>query len=73
MLREILKRPNFNLQQDFNDLLKTVNKPINPVLPEIASVPIHLHNLFQEALSEVNKKSKSKSKSKSKTGFGFQP
>ncbi|MDJ0737381.1 MAG: hypothetical protein QNJ47_25505 [Nostocaceae cyanobacterium] len=72
MLRETLKRPNFNLQQDLNDLLKNVNKPINPALPEIASVPIHLHNLFQEALSEVNKKTKSKSKSKSKTGFGFQ-
>ncbi|MEM7554510.1 MAG: hypothetical protein AAF378_10485 [Cyanobacteria bacterium P01_A01_bin.84] len=71
ILRKTLNQPNFNLHEDLNDLLQKMNKSITPELPEIASVPIHLHNLFQEALMEVNKKQKSKSKAKSKTGFGF--
>ncbi|MGD1872935.1 MAG: hypothetical protein ACFB02_07765 [Mastigocoleus sp.] len=70
ILQKILNQPNFNLHEDLNDLLRKMNKSITPELPEIASVPVHLHNLFQEALIEVKKKQKSKGKAKSKTGFG---
>ena len=73
VLQVVLKRPEFNIKADLEDLLRQFDKSEQPELPEIASVPIHLHNLFQEALREVNKKQKSKGKGKgkSKAGFGF--
>jgi hypothetical protein len=71
VLQTFLERPEFDLELDLDALLQENNKPLEPELPEIASVPIHLHNLFQEALAEVNK-SKSKSKKKEKTARGFQ-
>lgn len=70
LLQQALNRPNFNLKQDYVDLLTEFNKSLNVELPEIASVPLHLHNLFQEALSEVKGKSNKKGKAKSKGGFG---
>ncbi|MBV6624287.1 MAG: hypothetical protein KI793_15330 [Rivularia sp. (in: Bacteria)] len=70
LLQQVLNRPNFNLETDYVELLKEFNKNLNVELPEIASVPLHLHNLFQEALSEVKGKSSKKAKSKSKGGFG---
>lgn len=70
ILQTVLNRP-IQLDQDLESILQEFNKPIEPDLPETASVPIHLHNLFQEAVAEVNKSS-SKSKTKKKTGFGFQ-
>jgi len=70
VLQTVLSRPNFQLAQDLNPLLQEFNKPLEPELPDIASVPVHLHNLFQEALGEVNK-SKSKGKGKKKAGKGF--
>ncbi|MFB2970322.1 hypothetical protein ACE1CD_15220 [Aerosakkonema sp. BLCC-F183] len=70
VLQTILGRPNFNLASDLDSLLKEFNKPLEPELPEIASVPLHLHNLFEEAVAEVNK-SNSKSKVKKKEGKGF--
>ena len=70
LLQQVLNRPQFNLKQDYVDLLHSFNKSLNVELPEIASVPLHLHNLFQEALSEVKGKSNKKAKSKSKGGFG---
>ncbi|MGB3201576.1 MAG: hypothetical protein WBA99_11775 [Nodosilinea sp.] len=57
---------------DLDDALVQAEKPLEPTLPEIASVPIHLHNLFQDALQEVGQsssKKKSKTKPKQKTGF----
>ncbi|MBD3885139.1 hypothetical protein IFO70_25755 [Phormidium tenue FACHB-886] len=71
LLREALDRPAFNLQTDLDALLQEFDKPIDTELPEIASVPLHLHNLFQEALLEVNK-DKSKPKAKKKAASGFQ-
>ncbi|MBD1858518.1 MULTISPECIES: hypothetical protein [Leptolyngbya] len=60
----------FNLERDLDPLLQMHRKPLEPTLPDIASVPIHLHNLFQEALAEVSKtKSKEKAAKKAK---GFQ-
>lgn len=70
VLQKYLQRP-FRLESDLDALLQEFNKPIEPELPEIASVPIHLHNLFQEALGEVNK-SKPKGKGQKKLVKGFQ-
>ncbi|MBN3957742.1 hypothetical protein [Nostoc sp. NMS8] len=71
VLKAFLQRPEFRLESDLDTLLQEFHKPIEPELPEIASVPIHLHNLFQEALGEVNK-SKPKSKGQKKSAKGFQ-
>jgi hypothetical protein len=71
LLQTFLHRPDFSLANDLDTLLKEFHKPLTPELPEIASVPIHLHNLFQEALAEVNK-SKPKAKSNKKPSKGFQ-
>jgi hypothetical protein len=71
VLRTVLERPNFNLSQDLDAVLQEFGKILQPDLPEIASVPIHLHNLFQDAVVEVSK-DKSKKKIKPKTATGFQ-
>ncbi len=72
VLQAFLERPEFKLERDLDALLQEHNKPLEPELPEIASVPIHLNNLFQEALAEVNKsKSKGKGKKKENTARGF--
>lgn len=72
VLRSVLNRPGFNLETDLNYLLQEFDKPLETELPEIASVPIHLHNLFQEAIQELSKeKSKEKPKGKRKIGAGF--
>ncbi|MDZ7953014.1 hypothetical protein [Nostoc sp. DedQUE09] len=70
VLQTFLQRP-FRLESDLDTLLQEFHKPIEPELPDIASVPIHLHNLFQEALGEVNK-SKPKGKGQQKPAKGFQ-
>lgn len=69
VLKDYLNREDISLQ-NLESTLQEFNKSLNPELPEIASVPIHLHNLFQEALIEVNSKTKSKGKNKAKVGFG---
>ncbi|MEA5559482.1 hypothetical protein [Nodularia spumigena] len=70
LLQDFLQRPEFNLANDLDSLLQEFDKSIEPDLPEIASVPIHLHNLFQEAIAEVNK-SKPKGKGQNKSAKGF--
>ena len=70
ILQTVLQRTNFQLDRDLDALLQEFKKPLQPELPEIASVPVHLHNLFQEALGEVNK-SKSKPQEKKKSSKGF--
>lgn len=70
-LGRCLNRPAPTLDE-LDDVLVEVGKPLNPDLPEIASVPMHLQDLFQNALQEVNQsasKKKSKGKRKQKTGF----
>lgn len=69
VLQTVLERPDFQLK-DLPALLREHGKPTEPELPEIASVPIHLHNLFEAAMIEVNKSSKSKGKKAKKSGFG---
>ncbi|AFY34546.1 hypothetical protein [Calothrix sp. PCC 7507] len=70
VLQTYLKRPELSLTSDLDALLQEFHKPLKPELPEIASVPIHLHNLFQEALGEVNK-SKPKNKGQKNPAKGF--
>lgn len=70
VLQVVLDRPHFSLVRDFDKLLKKFGKPLHPDLPETASVPFHLHELFQDAVKEVHK-NQSKSKTKQKTGMGF--
>jgi hypothetical protein len=71
LLQTVLQRPDFQLNQDLSGLLQEFNKPLEPDLPEVASVPVHLHDLFQEALAEVGQ-SRAKGKGKKKLGKGFQ-
>jgi len=71
VVQKAFDRPNFEITQDLDALLQEFGKPLTPDLPEIASVPLHLHNLFQEAMLEVSK-SQPKPKSKQKVGSGFQ-
>lgn len=71
ILRTYLQRPEFDIKQDLDSLLQEYRRPLEPELPEIASVPLHLHNLFQEALAEVSK-TKAKEKSEKKPSKGFQ-
>lgn len=70
-LSRVLDRP-VSLQDDLEKILLEFGKSLEPKLPEVASVPVHLHNLFQEALQEVNgssSKKKAKGKRKQKAGF----
>ncbi|MBF2067192.1 MAG: hypothetical protein IGS39_22665 [Calothrix sp. C42_A2020_038] len=73
VLQAILQRPEFKLERDLDSLIESNHKLLEPELPEIASVPLHLHNLFQEAMTEVNK-SKPKGKNQkpvAKKGFSM--
>jgi hypothetical protein len=71
LLRDFLQRSMFNIKQDLDSLLQEYRKPLEPELPEIASVPLHLHNLFQEALAEVSQtKAKEKKEKQASRGFG---
>lgn len=64
LLQVILKNPDFNLTRDLETTLAKFNKSLEPALPEIASVPQHLHDLFAEVFAQVNKSNKSQTKSK---------
>jgi hypothetical protein len=67
---QIYELPSFDLAADLNTVLTKLNKYLEPDLPDLASVPIHLHELFQSAVKEVNK-DKTKSKPQpNKGGFG---
>nr|WP_199331248.1 hypothetical protein [Calothrix sp. FACHB-1219] len=70
VLQIVLQRSDFQLSRDLDSLLQEFNKPLEPDLPEIASVPLHLHNLFQAALGEVQK-SKPQGKVQKKVAKGF--
>jgi hypothetical protein len=69
-IRLIFELPNFNLSTDLDSILSKFNKYLEPDLPDLASVPIHLHELFQAAVRDVSKdRVKPKSLPK-KGGFG---
>ncbi len=68
MLQEYTQDNNFDLDRDLDSLLLKYNKSSTPELPAIASVPIHLNNLFESAVAQVQK-TRSKKKTKKKKGF----
>ena len=69
LLQNYTDRSNFDLDTGLDKLLLEYDKTAIPELPAIASVPIHLNNLFEAAVAQVQKtKSKSKKKQKKK-GF----
>ena len=74
LLQNILDRPHLSLSRDLDPVLAGFGHPAQPLLPDTASVPVHLHNLFQDALSDVSRskssKSKDRDKPKKKMGFG---
>ena len=67
LLQNYLEQP-FSLETDLDSLLLQYDKSATPELPAIASVPIHLNNLFEAAIAQVQK-TKSKTKKKKKKGF----
>ena len=67
LLGNYLEQPDFSLN-DLDRLLLKYDKSSSPELPAIASVPLHLNNLFEAAVAQVQK-TKSKSKKKKKKGF----
>ncbi|VXD14881.1 conserved hypothetical protein [Planktothrix serta PCC 8927] len=71
VLKQVLNQPDFSLERDLDKILLEFNKPSEPDLPEIASVPHHLDDLFKDALAQIQK-SKPKSKTASKKTKGFQ-
>lgn len=73
LLQTVLANPEFRLDRDLDELLKAHGKPLEPELPDIASVPVHLHDLFEEALKEVQSTKDTKRKkgaAPAKRGFG---
>jgi hypothetical protein len=74
LLQDTLAQP-FSLSEELDPLLQSYNKPLKPILPETASVPVHLHSLFQDAVVEVHKtqvQKTQKPKDASKVKKGFQ-
>ncbi len=69
-LQKILENPHFSLAQDLDQVLLTFDKRSEPDLPEIASVPQHLDDLFKDALAQIQK-SKSKGKGSAPKAKGF--
>ncbi|MCM1983932.1 hypothetical protein [Lyngbya confervoides] len=74
-LRRGLNQPQFELHRDLASLLAQSWDDLRPQLPETASVPLHLHELFQRAVAKVgapaaSKQSRNKRPSRSKGGFG---
>lgn len=72
LLQEALEQPAFGLVEGLNPLLQSYGKQLKPILPETASVPVHLHSLFQDAVMEVYKTQAQKPKDVSKANKGFQ-
>lgn len=68
LLQNYCDNSNFQIKTDLDNLLLQYDKRSTPELPSIASVPIHLNNLFEAAVAQVQK-TKSKTKKKKKKGF----
>ena len=61
-------QPNWQISENLDALLLTYHDRLDPSLPETASVPMHLHDLFQRAITQL--KPAKKTKKKAKSGFG---
>ncbi len=69
LLQNYCAQNDFNLETDLEKLLLEYNKPSTPKLPAIASVPIHLNDLFETAVAQVQKTKSKTKKKKKKKGF----
>ena len=69
LLQKYCHKNDFNLETDLDKLLLEHNKKSIPQLPSIASVPIHLNNLFEAAVAQVQKTKSKAKKKKKKKGF----
>lgn len=69
LLQSYCNQSEFNLETDLDQLLLKYNKPSIPELPAMASVPIHLNNLFETAVAQVQKNKSKTKKKKGKKGF----
>ena len=69
LLRDYSQSDRFDLDNDLDDLLLQYNKNPTPELPTIASVPLHLNNLFETAVAQVQKSKSKTKKRKKKKGF----
>ncbi len=78
-LRRVLENDGFEIEADLDGAIARYGKALTPTLPDTASVPVHLHDLFQAALKAVGKdarkqggkkKSKQKKSKQKKSGFG---
>ncbi|MBD2102143.1 hypothetical protein [Leptolyngbya sp. FACHB-261] len=65
LLRTALQRPEFELAQ-LGALLQEFGKPAEPELPETASAPAHLGQLFQDAVASLKPSAAGKKTSKKK-------
>ncbi|MBD2327991.1 hypothetical protein [Alkalinema sp. FACHB-956] len=68
LVQQTLEQPDFTLAR-LNDQLYAMGKPLEPELPDTASVPLHLHELFQEAFIAVSKAQAKKTKASPAKGF----
>lgn len=69
LLQSYCDQSEFNLETDLEQLLLKYNKSSTPQLPAMASVPIHLNNLFETAVAQVQKNKSKAKKKKRKKGF----
>ncbi|RMF26656.1 MAG: hypothetical protein D6756_03310, partial [Cyanobacteria bacterium J083] len=69
LLQKYLEQNDFNLAADLDRLLLKYDKSSTPQLPSIASVPLHLNNLFEAAVEQVQKNKSKRKKIKKKKGF----
>ncbi|HIK29966.1 MAG TPA: hypothetical protein IGS17_10075 [Oscillatoriales cyanobacterium M59_W2019_021] len=68
-LQTALSRPDFRWERDAAEWLNEIDRPEQPKLPETASIPQHLQDLFEAALAQVNSSKSKKKKAKSSKGF----
>lgn len=69
LLQQYTEQTDFDLDTDLTRLLLQHDKSDTPELPAIASVPIHLNNLFEAAVAQVQKTKAKPKKTKKKKGF----
>ena len=69
LLQKHTLNSSFSLDRDLDQLLLQHQKSATPELPAIANVPIHLNNLFEAAVAQVQKSKTKSKKKKAKKGF----
>ena len=74
-LQRVLNQPEFDIEQDLLSAIARYGKSLTPQMPESASVPEHLDQLFKSVLKSLGKdadgkRSSKKKAPKQKSGFG---